>query len=193
MSTLVFLLEEPSAREMLKAVVPQLLPPGIQVRYVPFEGKQDLHKQMVRKLRGWLVPDTRFIVLRDQDAEDCRVVKSELAGLCRTAGRPDALVRIACHELESFYLGDLAAVAAGLGVTGIAGKQAGRKFRAPDRLGNPSEELVKLTSGRYQKIAGSRAIGPRLCVDGSSRSRSFNVLIDGIRRVAAELAALPGT
>lgn len=189
MSVLVFLLEERSAQAMLKEVLPRLgLSPEIDVRYITFEGKQDLHKQLERRLRGWLEPETRFIVLRDQDSSDCIRVKEELSLKCRNAGRPEALVRIACCELESFYLGDLEAVERGLELNGLRRLQARSKFRTPDRLANPSTELKKLTKARYQKISGSRAIGQHLDLSGSNRSHSFNVLLAGIQRLASELA-----
>ncbi|MFZ1620231.1 DUF4276 family protein [Dokdonella sp.] len=187
MTTLVFLLEEPSAKAMLEGLLPRFLTPEINVRYVPFEGKQDLHRQLERKLRGWLTPSTRFVVLRDQDSAGCIDVKHEIAEICRRAGKPETLVRIACHELESFYLGDLQAVAGALGIGGLAGLQDTHKFRSPDRLSNPSDELRRITNGRYQKIAGSRAIGPCLRLDDGSRSNSFRVLVSGIRRVAQDL------
>jgi len=50
--TLVFFLEEPSAREILKGLLPRLLPPDVEPRFVVFEGKQHLDKQLVKKLRG---------------------------------------------------------------------------------------------------------------------------------------------
>lgn len=189
MSTLVFFLEEPSAREMLQGVVPRLVPETVSVRYIPFEGKQDMSRQLERKLRGWLAPDTCFIVLRDQDSGDCMQVKQELAQLCCHAGRPDTLVRIACHEIESFYLGDLHAVELALQLHGVAGRQGGRKYRDPDRLNNASQELARLTGGRYQKIGGSRAIGPHLGLGGGNCSHSFNVFISGIRTVVDQLTA----
>ena len=71
MNQLVFFLEEPSAREMLKNLLPRILPDKVTVRYVVFEGKQDLENQLGRKLRGWCVPDTRFVVMRDKDQADC--------------------------------------------------------------------------------------------------------------------------
>ena len=49
---LVFVLEEPSAREMLKGLLPRVLPGAVQVRYVVFEGKHDLEKNIIRRLRG---------------------------------------------------------------------------------------------------------------------------------------------
>lgn len=53
-------------------------------------------------------------MLRDKDSGDCVETKNRLAGICRDAGKPNALIRIACHELESWYLGDLSAVEQGL-------------------------------------------------------------------------------
>ena len=53
MKALVCLLEEPSAKEMLKGVLSRMLPHDIWVKYyIVFEGKQDLEKQMIRRLRG---------------------------------------------------------------------------------------------------------------------------------------------
>ena len=40
MSSLVFLLEEPSAKEMLKAIMPKLAP-DTSVDYIIFQGKTD--------------------------------------------------------------------------------------------------------------------------------------------------------
>jgi hypothetical protein len=159
---LVFFLEEPSAKELLKNIVPRIVPPELNARYLVFRGKQDLEKNLLRRLGGWRLPDTGFVILRDQDSGDCKTIKSGLSDICRHAGREPVLIRVACRELESFYLGDLIAVEKGLGLTGIAGKQNNRKYRTPDRLGSPSRELDRLTSGRYQKMAGSRAIAPQL-------------------------------
>lgn len=188
---LVFLLEEPSAKAMLESLLPRMLNPGIKPRLLAFEGKQDLEKQMMGKMKGYINPHARFIVMRDQDAApDCRVVKGALLTKCAEAGRQGvALVRIACHELESFYLADLAAVETGLGIKGLAKHQGTTKFRNPDSLQKPSNELLTLTKQRYQKVAGSRAIGQHLDV-GNERSSSFKNLIAGIRRMEQELLGL---
>ena len=182
MKTVVFFLEEPSAKEMLEGILPRLLPKGVYARYLVFRGKQDLEKNLLRKLRGWQLPNSSFIVLRDQDAGDCHIVKARLMNICQLTGRENVLVRIACRELESFYLGDLAAVEKGLGLSSLSAKQNSRKYRTPDILGNPSEELFKLTEYVYQKVAGSRAISPHLDLQGN-RSHSFNVLLSGIRKL----------
>ena len=182
MVRLIFLLEEPSAEEMLKGILPRILPDHVYPEYKIFEGKQDLEKNLARILRAWRTPHCTFVVLRDQDLADCRVVKQKLVGLCQYGRRKDALVRIACRELESFYLGDLAAVEKGLHLKGLANRQRNRKFREPDRLDHPAQELVRLTSGQYSKIAGSRAIGPHMKIEGNA-SCSFNALISGIQKL----------
>jgi len=184
MSELVFLLEEASARAMLEGLLPRLLPDGPPVRYIVFEGKSDLEAQIVRRLKHYRAPNALFVVLRDKDSADCCGVKAGLVAKCRQANRPDALVRIACHELESWYLADLEAVERALEINGLAMKQNKRKYRTPDTLANAAEELVKLTGRRYQKVGGSRAIGPYLDIN-NTRSRSFAVFVAGLRRLAA--------
>jgi hypothetical protein len=182
MKTLVFLLEEPSAREMLKGLLPRLLPEDVAWQPLVFEGKQDLEKRLVKRIQGWQLPGTKFVVLRDQDAEDCAEVKARLAKMCAQTGKPDTLVRIACHEIESWYLGDLAAVENGLELRGLSPHQNKKKYREPDRLSNAAQELSRLTKEKYQKVNGSRAIGPKLKLTGN-KSRSFGVFIDGVRRL----------
>lgn len=180
MKTLVFFLEEPSAKEMLKGVLPRILPEGISVRYIVFSGKRDLYKHLKHKLRHWRLPGCRFVVMCDQDQEDCKGVKTKLKLLCREAGKNDVLIRIACHELESFYLGDLSAVEIGLGIRGLGAKQERRKFRNPDAVCSPADELLRLTGNMYGKVSGSRAIAPYLHLN-SNRSGSFNRLLTGIK------------
>jgi hypothetical protein len=191
MKELVFLLEEESAKAMLESLLPRILDAGIKPRLLAFEGKQDLEKQMVRKMRSYINPHARFIVMRDQDAmPDCRVIKDALLARCTEAGRQGvALVRIACRELESFYLADLAAVEAGLGMNGLARQQSTAKFRNPDALQSPSKELLTLTKQHYQKVSGSRVIGQHLDF-GNERSISFKNLIAGIKRMEQELLGL---
>lgn len=184
MRELVFLLEEESAKAMLEGLVPRLVPADTAFRCIPFEGKQDLRKQVARKIRGYRNPEARFIVLHDQDSDpDCRALKATLVALCAQSGRAGVVVRIACRELESFYLADLAAVEMGLHLSGFARRQASRKFRSPDSLGNAAYELTRLTGGAYQKVSGSRAIGPHLDI-ANTCSTSFKNLVEAIRRAA---------
>lgn len=184
MINLVFFLEEPSAREMLKGFIPRLLSEfdNINASYIVFEGKTDLEKQIVKKLKVWNKPDCRFVVLRDKDSGDCHTIKAELAQKCIEAGKPDCLIRIACYELESWYLGDLSAVEIALEIQGLSKKQNKRKYRQPDDLANAAEELEKLTDYKYQKISGSKKLGHCLSLC-ENKSHSFNVFVEGIKKI----------
>ncbi|MBW7874905.1 MAG: DUF4276 family protein [Candidatus Cloacimonetes bacterium] len=185
MKILVFLLEEPSAKEMLEGVLPRILPTEIQIRYIVFQGKQDLEKHLVKKLKGWLLPESVFVVLRDQDAADCIEVKQRLVRLCHDSGKSNILIRIACRELESFYLGDLSAVESGLNLKNLKHLQKKQKYRNPDKLSSPASVLTEMTKNAYTKIAGSRAISPFLDVKHNC-SPSFAALISGIQNLISK-------
>jgi hypothetical protein len=188
MKELVFLLEEPSAKAMLETLLPRMLDQNISARCIPFEGKQDLEKQLTRKIRAYQNQEARFIVLRDLDNHpDCLAVKRKLLDLCAESGRAEqCIVRIACKELETFYLADLKAVEQALQMPGLAKQQQKKKFRTPDNLGSPSSELKNLTTQHYEKVAGSREIGKHLNIE-NDRSSSFRNLIGAIRRMENEL------
>src|SRR5690606_26829114 len=102
MRELVVLTEEPSARDLLTGLLPRLLPVDWSFRCYPYEGKQDLEKRGLLLLRAWQNPNALFVVLRDQDSGDCRLVKARLAErfVDERRGRP-ILLRVACRELES--------------------------------------------------------------------------------------------
>ena len=168
---------------MLKGVLPRILPEDIYPQFIVFEGKHDLEKQITRKLKGWQAPDTLFVIIRDQDGGDCIVIKENLRLMCIDAHHEDVLIRIACHELESFYLGDLDAVKKGLGIRKLHSTREELRYENPDEVDQPSQVLIKITNNRYQKIGGSRAIAPYLAIDGSNSSHSFNILIKGILKI----------
>ncbi len=188
MRTVVIFTEERSAEVMLESMLPRLLPLGVAYRIVSFEGKQDLEKQVPIKLKGWRTPDTSFVVLRDQDSGDCRVIKENLRKICQAAQKPETLIRIACRELEGWYFGDLAAVGMALEMPGLENNQGKAKYRNPDSIHNPAAELEKITKGRYQKVAGSREIGKYLNLD-NLRSTSFKVFVQGIKNIVADCEA----
>ena len=63
MRELVFLLEEASAKALLSTLLPRLLNAEISFRLIPFEGKQDMEKQLVKRIRGYQNRNARFIIL----------------------------------------------------------------------------------------------------------------------------------
>lgn len=183
MKHLVCLLEEPSAQDALQAWLPSWLPGHVQVHYIVFQGKQDMEKQMERRIRFWLKPDSRFLVMRDQDSGDCRAVKAGLAQRCADAGRTDAVVRVACRELESFFVGDWHAVAQAFKKPALLRLASKAIYRDPDKLGSPSQELARHLPG-YQKRDGARRIAP-LVEPARNASRSFLALRQAVQALCA--------
>lgn len=179
---LVFFLEEPSAEDFLRAFLPTIGLPMPQVHFVVFQGKQDLERRLVRRMRGWIRPNTHFVVMRDQDAGDCRAIKQGLQALCAEAGHPQATVRVACRELESFFVGDWEAVGRGYGLESLAKLAAKAKYQDPDHLHAPSVELARELPG-YQKRDGARRISPHLRPE-RNRSNSFQVLYRSLKAIA---------
>jgi hypothetical protein len=186
MKSLVFLLDEPSAQDALEGFLPHILPDEVSVIYLVFEGKQDLEKRMSKILRGWLQPNSRFIVLRDQESGDCKAIKKRLIDRCKESEREnETMVRIAYRELEAWFVGDWASVAQAFDKPKLSNLQKKAIYREdPDRLSNPVAELRKHIP-HYQKRDGARRIGPFLRRENNA-SHSFQVFVNAIHRSLAE-------
>lgn len=183
MSEIVFFLEEASAQALLETIIPRILHPMPSCRYVVFEGKQDLDRRLASRMKGYLKP-ARFVVLRDQDSADCHKIKESLLAKCNEALKSYTLIRIACRELESWYLADLKAVENGLSVTKLSQLQQKNPYRNPDNISSPSKLLAQIAP-TYQKIGGSRSIGPHLDIE-NTRSNSFQQFVSGMRRLVQD-------
>lgn len=179
---LVCFTEERSAKIMLEIILPKLIP-SIETKVINFEGKQDLEKNIENKIRLWKTLDTVFLVTRDQDSGDCKLIKENLLEKVTSSEKDNiSLIRIACHELESFYLGDLLAVETGMNIANLSKEQNKKKLRTPDKIVGAKEELQKIAK-TYQPVSGSRNISKYLNLDGNNKSISFNFLISGIRKL----------
>lgn len=188
MSRLVFLLEEYSMKVFLDGLLPRFFP-GLPFLCVPHEGKQDLEKSIPRKLNAWREPGVRFIVIRDNDGGNCRELKRRLVGLCRAGHNAEALVRVACQELEAWYLGDPGALADEFGDERLRELGARERYRDPDAVVEPANAVGDLVP-EFQKVSGARRMASRLRRDSNS-SRSFHALIEGIEREAASVGVVP--
>lgn len=180
MRKLIFLLEEPSMKVFLDGYLPRLMP-GRDFLCIKHEGRQDLEKSIPRKLRAF--QRATIVVVRDNHDADCFVIKSRLRRLCEDGGRSDALIRIACQELEAWYLGVPETLAEIYHSPQLAGLGCRSKYRNPDRLGSPSSKLEKLAP-EFRKLEGARLMGAAMPLqESASNSPSFRVFVDGLRRV----------
>ena len=189
MKNLVFFVEGRSEKEMLKGILPKLLSQNIKPFYIVFEGKQDMENKFTKRLNGWQKPNSVFVILLDQDQEDCKLIKKRIVKKCQQSqhkrGRQQLkyMVRIACRELESWYLGDINAVAKAFNKPKLPLRyQNKQQYKNPDKIQNPSKLLIKITNGEYQKISGAKIISPYLSL-WTNKSNSFKVFIKGIKKL----------
>lgn len=190
MDRLEILVEEPSIAEVLKTILPKVLPEGWAIGencFVrPHEGKQDLRASIPRKMRVASNKDyaTGFITVHDQDADDCHRLKAELVKLCSDAQKadfPPFKVRIVCRELESWYWGDMAAIEKVFPRFHAAKYRNKKQFRQPDACVSPKNELKRVV-GAYPQIATARDLASHMDV-AANKSQSFQCFIACVKHM----------
>ena len=179
MSELVVMVEEESMRALLDVLLPNLLPQGWNHHVIPHQGWGDLQKSVPRKLKAWLNPNARFIVMRDNDRGDCHQRKMLLLNCVSGTGREtQTKVRIVCEELEAWILGDLTALETVLGPVSNSIRNAARN---PDTINYPSQMLER-QYGSYSKVSAD--IAPHMSPETNS-SRSFQAFMDAVKTLTS--------
>lgn len=185
---LIFMVEEPSMKNLLDGLLPRLFPGWISGQHflcIQHQGKSDLDTSIPRKLAAWRLVQDRFVIVRDNDNADCVRVKKRLQFMCESSGRPDTLVRLVCQELESWYIGDLKALAQAYDNPKLDTPALRKRFANPDEWQKPSVELSRLEPS-FQKGSGARAMAACLH-ESENQSHSFRVFIAGVRRISQEM------
>jgi hypothetical protein len=200
-----FLLEEASAEEALRNLVPMIVGSEVSFQMHTFQGKRDLLKNVGRRLLGyrhWLPDNWGIVVLLDEDRQDCHALKAQLEQASEGAGLTTkssaqgrdcfkVLNRIAIEELEAWFFGDIEALASAYpGVTSALAKKA--KYRNADAIrGGTWETLEDLLRrlGHHraglEKIRAAREISAHMDPE-RNRSKSFQVFRDGLRALVQQ-------
>lgn len=194
-----FLVEEPSAAEALRHVLPKLVRGRAQCKLINLGSKHKLLKVLPQRLAAYRErilrgEPLRLVVLVDRDADDCAQLKGRLEEMAKAAGlatkaRPDVqgqffvVNRIAIEELESWFIGDPKALRQAFG--SLPAIDAGRGiFRNPDNGGSweALHRFLKqhgIYKSSYPKIDAARRIAPNLDLQ-ANRSRSFQSFVQGV-------------
>ncbi|TVQ98651.1 MAG: DUF4276 family protein [Desulfovibrionales bacterium] len=198
------LVEEASAEEALRHVLPGLLRSRARAKVINLGSKYKLLKVIENRLRAYRTridkgEDLRIVVLLDRDDDDCVLLKGWLEQAAATAGlpsksRPDehgrffVVNRIVVEELESWFIGDTEELRRAF--TGLPRiNPNGGIFRNPDN-GGTWEALHRFLKkhgiyrNSYPKIDAARRIDPNMRVD-RNRSGSFGQFVAGIEAVLA--------
>lgn len=179
---LVILTEEPSMKVTLNSLIPKLGIDISTVTIIAFQGKSDLEKSIPLKLRGWNVPNARFLILRDNDRGNCIARKAHLDRLVQSTGKGhQTKIRIVCQELESWFLADVSALISAGYVKAGSNPSFGK--RNPDEIDYPVREMEKISKG-YGKGSGAAEIAPHLDPN-CERSASFKHTIRAILELTA--------
>ena len=186
---LVFLLEEPSMKNLPVVFYSRLLPARVyhtNFYCTPHEVIIDMDRNLPRKLTAWKIPNDQFVIVRDNDGAPCKEIKARFTNLCHAHGRPDTLVRLVCQELESWYIGDLPALAVAFEDTKLANPKNLKRFVQPDTWQKPSVELERMIP-TFQKGSAATLMGKHLSVDEKqNKSESFQFFVQGLRRIASK-------
>lgn len=179
------LVEESSMKNFLYGILPKILPEGYQLNGNCFirehEGKQDLKKSIPKKVKAYQhysIP-VKVIIIHDKDSSDCRVLKIGLEELVNTNSNIPSLIRIACQELEAWYLGDMDAIENVYPQFKADRYRNWSIFRNPDTC-NASDELRKIIP-TFQKGIASSEIAKYIDLN-RNKSESFKHLISGIKK-----------
>lgn len=194
-----FLVEEPSTEEALKHLLPSLIRQRARWKLINLGSKYRLLKVLPKRLAAYRQridtgEDLRVVVMVDRDNDDCAALKRQLedaavrAGLVTKSapavdGRFVVVNRIVIEELESWFIGDPAALR--LAFTSLPRIiETKGMFRTPDQ-GGSWESLHRFLKRHgiyrsgYPKIDAARRIAPKMDLRGN-RSPSFQIFIQGV-------------
>ncbi|MFL0648127.1 DUF4276 family protein [Cylindrospermopsis raciborskii UAM/DH-BiRr] len=193
------LVEEPSAEEALKTLLPKLLKGRSRHKIINFGSKSKLLKLLSQRLSAYgdrisKGENVRIIVLVDQDNDDCKKLKNQLEGIAQQTGlstksKPDSegrfvvLNRIVIKELESWFIGDTEALRKAFSSLPSISPKSGI-FRSPDNGGSweALHRFLKkhgIYKNGYPKIEAARRISLHMKPD-QNYSPSFNCFKAGI-------------
>lgn len=180
------LTEEISMELFLRELLPKILPAGYKLDencfIRPHEGKSHLLKSLTKKMKAYprYPYPVKVLIVQDQDSNDCVELKKKLLDYCSLSPEIPSLVRIACKELENWYLGDLSAIEQVYPDSKATKFLEKAKFRNPDKL-TGSQELKALSS-TFTKMQAAREIPQKMDIK-SNKSPSFNQFVTGIQKL----------
>jgi len=136
------------------------------------------------------MPGSRILITRDQDSADCKDVKNILNEIASEYCHCPYMIRIVCHELESWFLGDLNAIKTVFPRFKPEAYRNKADLRNVDKVVSPNEYLLKIIpeyNGRtyLPKLETAEKISPFLDLDNNN-STSFNNSISGIRKLVKQ-------
>jgi hypothetical protein len=180
--------EEPSAKKVFDHILPKLLPENTSFRVYPHQGKQDLEKALRDSVPSISkMPGSKILITRDQDNDDCVLVKKTIKERIDFNCNCDYKIRIVCRELESWFLGDLKAIKKAYPRFSPEHYQHKADIRNVDNIVSPNKYLLKIipefkSQTTLPKLEVADSIAPHLGIE-SNQSKSFNQMVNAIKEL----------
>ena len=194
LNTIDFFTEEESAKVIVDAILPQILPKGTEWNVYSFQGKNDMLGKLPKRLRAYHhqpLSSRRVVILIDSDHQDCTELKSRLEETAKTAGLVTktadsqsfrVVTRIVVEELEAWFFGDVEALSSAYASVPKS-LSAKKGFEFPDRIHDPAEQLShvlkKEYSGRLPKLEVAARISRHMVAERNT-SLSFQAFCRGV-------------
>ncbi len=188
MKTLHIYTEEPSMKNVLEEIMPQIIQQNTEYRIYAHQGKQDLEKA-IRKTVPKISSQEGSLILvaRDKDSGDCKAIKSELVEILNQNCHSPYLVRIVCTELECWFLGDLNAISKVYKRFKPENYRNTKEFRNVDSIQNAPTKLLEIIpefskKKSLPKLEFSESVAPYLNIN-ENKSVSFQHFISGVKKL----------
>jgi len=199
------LVEEPSAEEALRHILPKLICGRSHYKIINLGSKSKLLRKLNQRLSAYRDrikngENLRVVVLVDGDDDDCQTLKKQLETTANQSGlytksSPDhygqfvVLNRIVIKELESWFIGDSEALCKAFSSLPSISTKSGI-FRSPDNDGSweALHRFLKkygIYKSSYPKIDAARRIAPHMNPD-QNRSPSFNCFKTGLEAILSQ-------
>jgi len=184
-----FLVEDYSMRKFLEGILPRL---GFDEQIFEIKhhrGKEDLLSNLHKIIPSLSRRAEQIIVLIDRDQQDCVELKKKIKGemawcFC------EYKIRIACYELEAWFLGDMAAIAKCSPRFKASFFQGKEKYRDVDNIPKPSRVIEKIVPDWKKKYTSKPYFAERIAhfisldrksLEQANRSHSFHVFLKTLR------------
>lgn len=180
---ILFLVEDYSMRKFLEGVLPRLGFEAHQFEIKHHRGKEDLISHLKQIIPTLSKRAQQIIVIIDQDKQDCIILKNNIKAKMAWCSCKYK-IRIACYELEAWFLGDMEAIAKCSPRFKARFFQGKKKYRDVDNIPKPSrvlEEIVPDWKNKYaNKPQFAKEIAPFVSLkeqnlEQANRSHSFHV------------------
>ncbi len=183
-----FLVEDYSTRKFLEGILPRLGFAKHLFEIKHHRGKGDLTSNLGKIIPSLSKRVQQIIIILDQDQQDCVKLKSELnEKMVHCACKYK--IRIACYELEAWFLGDMVAISKCSPRFKVSSFQAKEKYRDIDKFTKikPSTEIENIVPDWKKDYTSKPKFAEKIALFMSleqrnskqaNRSYSFHVLLE---------------